>query len=923
MKKILAIVLLLTLCLTCFFACKKDNNNGDNGTEVKGVEEARNYLKAMYKDAIGAETAGDYEVTNTVKVGGVSYAVTWAIEIVSGTQDDVKLEEKDANTTLVKINGMATEETSYKLIATIKDDAGETATLTFESKVPKFKALTYAEYIAAKKGDTVSVEGIVSGMVTKTADGKTTCTQLYLQDKAGLGGYYIYTTKQDAIADYKLEIGMTVIMSGEKDIYNGTHEIKNATLTLITDSNKIEVVPTDITEIFKAAGSLSADELMAYEGAYVTIKGVEITGEDTSKGYYNFKLGNLESYIRISSSSCMLSSADQKTFTSAHKAHAGYLADATGIVSRYNGNFYLVPVNLSAFVYSDKMPERTNAEKIAFEKSQITFVKNLAEAGEISLRVKGNAYPDDVIISWASDNANVVVSGDKLIVTLPAANATVKLTATFTCGDATDTAEFTVKLWKDNMTEAELLEALKGLEAGESLGTRTLTGEIVKINSAFDTKYNNITVTIKVAGVEIQCFRMKGDDAATLAVGDIITVTGVLKNYNGTKEFDAGCTCVKGGSVTPDPDPKPTPKTEKEIVDAAYALGAGESLDGTYTLKGTITEIKFEYTEQYGISFNFTVAGCEDKPIYCYKLMGSSASALKVGDSVTLTGTLTNYVNKSGVSTIEMINCTLKTDGGSDTPDPNPNPNPNPSTAKEILDAAYALAQDTALEGTYTLTGKVITIKDAYNSQFNNVSVIIVVDNYTDLPMVCFRMKGDDAATVAVGDTITVTGTIKNYKGTVEFDANCTFVTVSKGEGTDPNPNPNPNPNPSEDGTLAATITFPTGDAHQKIHEYTDGDITITFDQNGAQYDPQQNKGGFYQLYAGNLMKIQAANGKKIVKVVINFRYSDNHGAFANLEGYVENGNVGTWTGTATELVEFLNTAGGQAKIASIEIYVG
>ena len=37
------------------------------------------------------------------------------------------------------------------------------------------------------------------------------------------------------------------------------------------------------------------------------------------------------------------------------------------------------------------------------------------------------------------------------------------------------------------------------------------------------------------------CFRLKGEQAAGLAVGDTITVTGTLMNYNGTIEFDAGC----------------------------------------------------------------------------------------------------------------------------------------------------------------------------------------------------------------------------------------------------------------------------------------------------------------------------------------------------------------------------------------------
>jgi hypothetical protein len=43
-------------------------------------------------------------------------------------------------------------------------------------------------------------------------------------------------------------------------------------------------------------------------------------------------------------------------------------------------------------------------------------------------------------------------------------------------------------------------------------------------------------------------------------------------------------------------------------------------------------------------------------------------------------------------------------------------------------------------------------------------------------------MKGDVAPTVAVGDTITVTGNLKNYGGKIEFDAGCIGVLVAAAE---------------------------------------------------------------------------------------------------------------------------------------------
>ena len=95
--------------------------------------------------------------------------------------------------------------------------------------------------------------------------------------------------------------------------------------------------------------------------------------------------------------------------------------------------------------------------------------------------------------------------------------------------------------------------ALSGykLQDGEAQEVaKTITGVISNINTAWSEDYKNITVTIVVAGLEdykIMCFRLSGEGAADLAVGDTITVTGTLKNYKNTIEFDQGCTLVSIG----------------------------------------------------------------------------------------------------------------------------------------------------------------------------------------------------------------------------------------------------------------------------------------------------------------------------------------------------------------------------------------
>ena len=108
-----------------------------------------------------------------------------------------------------------------------------------------------------------------------------------------------------------------------------------------------------------------------------------------------------------------------------------------------------------------------------------------------------------------------------------------------------------------------------------------------------------------------------------------------------------------------------------------------------------------------------------------------------------------------------------------------------PTTPEEIVNAAWALEENTTLEGgTYTLTGTVISVDEAYNASYGNVTVKIVVGTLTDKPIICFRMKGDFASKVAVNDIITVKGTIKNFNGKVEFDSGCEVTEYIEGTST-------------------------------------------------------------------------------------------------------------------------------------------
>ena len=101
---------------------------------------------------------------------------------------------------------------------------------------------------------------------------------------------------------------------------------------------------------------------------------------------------------------------------------------------------------------------------------------------------------------------------------------------------------------------------------------------------------------------------------------------------------------------------------------------------------------------------------------------------------------------------------------------------------EEIVAAAYTLEDGLAMEEAQRLYGTIIRIPTPYSEQYGNITVDIQIGDLADQPIQCYRLSGEGADKLQVGDKITVEGIIKNYKGTIEFDKGCTLDLVVKGE---------------------------------------------------------------------------------------------------------------------------------------------
>jgi len=432
----------------------------------------------------------------------------------------------------------------------------------------------------------------------------------------------------------------------------------------------------------------------------------------------------------------------------------------------------LALIVLSAMLLSGfALAETAGDPMLANARSYLRLMyKNQPETTPVDYTVVGvvNIGGTELPIEWTADSETVkiVVNEDKTVtVDVDEKNpeeVAYVLTATLKNANG-ETASVSFKhkvpaaMILEGLSYEEIVAAAYTLEAGLAMEeAQRLYGVITKIDTPYSEQYGNITVTIQIGDLTeqpIQCYRLKGEGADKLAVGDAITVEGIIKNYKGTIEFDAGCVLVGMGEVI----------SQQAILDAAYALEDGAAMPAKTALWGEIVKIDTAWSEEYkNITVTIVCDGKTEQSIMCYRLSGEGADKLAVGDVIGVAGTIKNYKG-----TIEFDKgCVLV-------------PVEAVADVRTVL-TAYTLEDGMANASEDTLTGVISKIDTAWSEDYKNITVTIVVGGMEDNAIMCYRLSGEGAKDLAIGDTITVTGIIKNYKGTIEFDKGCTLDAVVK-----------------------------------------------------------------------------------------------------------------------------------------------
>ena len=758
MKKLLLLLLVTVLCLTALIACDKDNGDNNNNDDTPAiewdVEAAKDFVKSFYEND-PVVTASDYEVIPQTIIGNATYTITWTVDTDKVTVDTVD------GKVIINVDEKSKEEVVYVLTATITAGDGTTAQVKFNHKVPVYNVLSFEEYMAAKKDETVVIEGIVVAMNAKSLGNSR--NHIFLADANVTGGYYSYQMDADPVKDLGIEIGMTVSVTGPIAPYYGMQEIKGGVATIVDRTIKT-VAPVDITTAFQ-----NGDSLKNYVGLPVTIKGVTIDRQALTKDtdqYLYFKLGEKESYLRTYitdfpttltitvAEDGSVSSADKTTIDEAHAAKFGWTANVTGILVLYSESPYLIPMTTGCFEYLEYV-EKTAEEKVATELDNVTFDASLSSDKTVELSFVGKYY-NDVTIRYASDSEYAVVNDTSIVFTVPETETVVTITVTAVCGEVTDSKTITVKLSKAITSIADALEIASGKNKNEFTEEKYLVAGV--ITEVADTKYGNLYIkdgngdVIYIYGL----YSANGDtgyDAMTKApaVGDYIVVLSIIGMYNEPQLKSAwlqSCT---------------SPISIPEFNTIAGAQEHDTFTEEKYVVTGVVSEIK---NNQYGNVYIQDEAGNKLYTYGMYDIAGNRfdkiANQPKVGDTVVVYGSAGRYNE-----TLQMKNATLvcltaaTTDEGGEE---------GGETTGPITVIADALA---AADGTdVVLTGTVISA-EAWNTEHNNMTVVIS-DGTSNIK--AFRLK----TKVSLGDVITVTGKMTTYSqtGEREIDAGCTAVIV-------------------------------------------------------------------------------------------------------------------------------------------------
>lgn len=307
------------------------------------------------------------------------------------------------------------------------------------------------------------------------------------------------------------------------------------------------------------------------------------------------------------------------------------------------------------------------------------------------------------------------------------------------------------------VTCAEAAAAMPAQAGDETADVYIVTGYITNTNGAISPSRTDASIDqqtfymddVKGSQKTLQGYWCNLPGHEALNVGDKITLTGKILNYNNTPEIKNGDVAILE---------RATVKIDTIDVSVCEALEEGSSLnDKDYSddvfrvfgrLKGT------DAVNNNG-QHTFEMA-CGDEIFKPYNCNGAEGLELCKGDSVKVTGKLYNYGGVIEISngTVELIEKSGQEEVIIE------------ATVSEAVAAVMALEKGAKTDDRYAVTGFVDSIATAYNEDYGNIS-FFMTDNM-DAPTYDFEayrvsVTPQQAEKIVLGVKVTVTAALQRY----------------------------------------------------------------------------------------------------------------------------------------------------------------
>lgn len=528
MKKFFLGVLTALVGVSCFAtACSSNKNSSDNSENKEALADAARSLKSTYGETIeDLDGRTDFEVSNTWNYGGVTYTVTWAASSATEGEECPLTLTVDDDVTFVDVNKLLSTETQYYLTATLTSPSGNTEEAKILGKVDPIDQMVSAKISGDPVVNTEYVLALYQANLQKT---------LYLN--GNMSSYYFATSEM----------------------------VEQAKSILVEENAATTDVANDFFMYFLDGETKTYLNVVPRDGSTTKVN-VTFNPEPLSSWVYNADIGTMSTTTN-----------DKIWFLGTFGTNYTISACES---PKYNSNFKACLTT---------MMDRANVSdeiKVADTLNALSFDAVIAGVHTENLARTGDVYPE-ATITWSLAEGTTAATlnnkGNRLTSIAVTEPAEITLTATAKSGEVTDSKSFTLKVIPNE--ESAILTALTSLSSGESFVNEvSLTGTVTKIVTEYDESYGSVTFDMLVGETTVEGYRVKGGEgvsAADVAVGDTVTLQGILKNYNGTIEFDTGSlitALVKGeapedSSSTPDEDSSSSvPEDSSSVVEDVDGL---------------------------------------------------------------------------------------------------------------------------------------------------------------------------------------------------------------------------------------------------------------------------------------------------------------------------------------------------------------